>query len=204
MKSQSSFYRGDARLQFTYVMALVLAVLALAWWILRREVALQETPSEAQAAHLAGQRCGFEFGYPRGWRVRDVGASGDESCAFTVGLPTSDSLGDRGTFTVSRHREPLDALARAFGFRRRQSGWVVLGRHDFDSRADTVSGAGWRGVYGIAGIGCRAGADSTYALCEVPRAVLDAGASRLVILGGVQSDEAVELFLKTLNVRSGR
>jgi hypothetical protein len=147
--------------------------------------------------------CGVEFEALPGWALADTSVSA-HGCTIRLDLEDRarrDSSDIVGEFQVSATvlRGPTDSIAAEWGFARRDSGWVVLGRLAEASPAVEYGRGEWRGVQGIAGVGCSSRIDSTYAgLCDMSRAVIGAGTLTVTVEAGPGGGEAFQRVLMTL------
>ena len=108
--------------------------------------------------------------------------------------------GDLDLYTISVRVIPKGVWDHvpSTGFRKQDSGWVILGRHDLESPADTLSGPGWSGVRGVANLGCY-GEDGQYeGLCSYPMALAGTRDRCVLFAGGPQSEDVLDRILASL------
>jgi hypothetical protein len=151
--------------------------------------------------------CGIEFERAEGWELDGQPVDSAGRCVIRLDL-TDRALRDSsqilGQYAVRIEtiRTTFDSLTSFAGFAKRDSGWVVLGRHETESAAIPLTRAGLRGVQGIASIGCSKKSDSTYAgLCDSPRAVLVQGDLGVFIDAGPGAEGAFNRVVATVALR---
>lgn len=151
--------------------------------------------------------CGIEFEALTGWTLADTSTSA-HGCSVRLDLEDRarrDSSSILGEFevTVTVSQGARDSIATESGFVQRDTGWVVLGRMATESAAVEFGRGEWRGVQGIAEVGCSSRIDSTYAgLCDMSRAVVGDGRIVVLVDAGPGGSEAFQRVLMTL--RSAR
>lgn len=147
--------------------------------------------------------CGVEFEVLTGWMLADTSANLRE-CSIRLDIADRaqrDSSSIMGEFEVlvTVRQGATDSVATELGFVRRDTGWVVLGRQAMESAAIEYGRGEWRGVQGIAEVGCSSRIDSTYAgLCDMSRAVVGSGAVIVAVDAGPGGAEAFQRVLMTL------
>jgi hypothetical protein len=151
--------------------------------------------------------CGIEFEALPGWVVADT-SNAPDGCAIRLNIEdrarrdSSDIIGEFAV-TITVARGPVDSIAREQGFVQRDTGWVVLGRMAMESAAVEYGRGEWRGVQGVAEVGCSSRIDSTYAgLCDMSRAVVGNGALVVSLDAGPGASEAFQRVLMTLGAHS--
>jgi hypothetical protein len=152
--------------------------------------------------------CHVGFAYPKGWEVvPDTTLDPDDPCAFAVRprdwqqrAAAQDSVDLYGISVQIVPRGVWSEVSES-AFRKRGTGWVVLGRQDLEDRADTISGPGWSGVRGLATEGCDR-MDGSYAgLCSQPTAVVGTSTRSIMLSGGPQSEDTFNRILASLRFR---
>lgn len=103
-------------------------------------------------ARFRSSDCRVTFLHPADWEAARDTTDRESRCRFSVRprdwqrrLIANDSL-DVHTILIEIVPRGVWAQIAESPFRRQGHGWVVLGRHDLEAPADTVSGAGWSGV----------------------------------------------------------
>ncbi len=153
---------------------------------------------------FTSQGCRTAFSRPADWEVVPDTSEPDSTCRFLVRprdwqqrMIASDSV-DLYTILVRIVGHDVWSEVPEAGFERRGAGWIVLGRQGLEQPADTVSGPGWRGLRGIATVGCFRGEGVYAGLCEVPSAVVGTRTRSLVLIAGPRSEDVFDRILATL------
>ena len=161
-----------------------------------------------QDRQFTSQRCYASFSYPGEWEVIADTTDRGEPCNFKLRprnwrqrLAANDSM-DVFTVHISIFNRDVWALARGSGFERRSSGWVVLGREAFATRADSVTTPHWSGVRGTAQAGCYREGGAYAGLCDNPTAVVGAGRRSARIVAGPRAEGEFNRVLATLRFGS--
>ncbi len=151
--------------------------------------------------------CHIGFAYPEAWEVvADTAPDPQSACSFSVRprdwqqrAVAADSV-DLYSISVEIVPQGVWTQLSESSFRKRGTGWVVLGRQDLEDRADTVSGPGWKGVRGTATAGCYR-MEGTYAgLCGQPTALVGTATRSIMLYGGPRSEDAFNGILATLRI----
>jgi hypothetical protein len=166
---------------------------------------LPDTALGQQAGvRFVSQSCHTTFSRPADWEVVPDTSEPDNTCRFLVRprdwqqrLIASDSV-DVYTILVRIVEHDVWSEVPESGFERRGAGWVVLGRQGLERPADTVSGPGWRGLRGIATVGCFREEGAYAGLCDAPSAVVGTTARSLVLIAGSRSEDVFDRILATL------
>lgn len=169
--------------------------------------------AQSAEAQFVSSDCDVAFAHPAEWEVVADTTRGEpiadaeeaqDLCRLLVRPRDWRERLDKGVelelYTILVRVIPKSVLEQApsSGFRRGDSGWVVLGRHDLENPADTVSGPGWSGVRGVATLGCY-GEDGQYdGLCSSPMALVGARERCIFLAGGPQSEDVLDRILATL------
>ena len=159
-------------------------------------------------AGFLSQDCHVAFSYPPEWEVvRDTLDPGD-ACRFSVRpldwqqrLAAHDSVDLYTIWLQIAPRGVWHQVAQS-PFQRSDSGWVVLGRHDIEQPAETVSGVGWTGLRGTAIQGCYRVEGEYVGICDQLTALVGTGDQSALIIGGPESEDIFNRILATIRFRS--
>lgn len=148
--------------------------------------------------------CKVTFAHPGDWEVVRDTSEGADSCRFTVRsrdwqqlLVANDSVDVHSIF-VQIFARGVWAQVEESPFRRRDDGWVVLGRQDLDAPADSIGRDGWTGVRGTAPQGCYRLEGGYAGLCEQPTALVGTSDRSVLIIAGPQANDTFDRMLATL------
>ncbi len=149
----------------------------------------------------------MRFQIPAGWTVARIRAGrGDKKediCTIRVRpsniaelIKKNDDV-DLYTIVIISTRRNFDSAAEAGYFRRKENGWIVLGRTDIESPAKEISSPKWIGLQGTATVGCYREASGYAGLCEIPRAMLNDRGTSAIFYGSPQSETEFNSILRT-------
>jgi hypothetical protein len=153
---------------------------------------------------FTSQDCHVAFGHPADWEVVPDTTDPPTACRFSVRphdwqhrLAANDSI---DLFTISIQIQPQGVWTQVSesNFQRRGVGWVVLGRHDLEEPADSISGSGWSGLRGTATQGCYRVEGEYAGLCDEPTALVGTPSRSLMLIGGPQSEDVFNRILASL------
>ena len=148
--------------------------------------------------------CRFSFRHPAAWEVVVDTTERDTSCSFIV-RPRDlrqrlKASGGVDLFSVQIRAFPQGVWRQVTesGFERRARGWVIVGRMGAWASADSINGAGWSGLRGIAPAGCYRAGGGYVGTCDNPAAVLGTATRSISLTGGPQSEAVVDRIVATL------
>ena len=149
--------------------------------------------------------CGVSLRIPAGWEVRSRPPEPGALCAAEI-LPRALAASDadsvpRYVLTVARERRSFEDAAEAAGFRKGDSGWVVLGRQGTESPAEESPSPQGRMLRGTALIGWSGSGDRYQGLADNPRAVISHGEHTLTFTGGPETDLVLDEIVRSLSWR---
>ncbi len=161
--------------------------------------------AQQSEAQFASPGCRIGFAHPAHWEVvHDTATDPQDSCRFLV-RPTdwqqrvaADDSVDLYTISVQITPQGVWSQVSESPFRKRGSGWVVLGREDLEAPADTIAGPGWRGVRGTATQGCYRLEGPYAGLCDQPTALVGTSSRSAMLYGGPQSEDTFNRILASL------
>lgn len=153
---------------------------------------------------FASSRCQIAFAYAADWEVVPDATDPLDPCRFLVRprdwqqrLAAHDSV-DLYTILVQIIPQGVWDHAPMSGFQRRGPAWVVLGRHDLEQSADSISGPGWNGLRGIAPQACYRVEGDYAGLCDQPTALVGTPRRSVMLIGGPRSEDEFDRILASL------
>jgi hypothetical protein len=176
--------------------------------LLLSAVASQVSANPASRVYQHSQ-CSYSFEYPKNWQVVQSPEDVTGKCAVTLRPIDYDKR--MAEFDVDVYTLTIDIAETTFlraaaenGFENSAGGWRVLGRLGSSHEAEVLNQNGWSVLRGIASIGCFAVRGGYSGLCDEFRAIARRqDDDRIVVMrGGTQTEEAFELILKSLKLRS--
>ena len=149
--------------------------------------------------------CDFSFEYPNNWQIVKNADDVAEECVVTL-RPATNSNGrgqqnaEINTLTVQVSELSFLQVAAESGFDF-EGEWIVKGRQGSSDKAQIRDANGWLILRGVATVGCSSGGRTV--LCSEHRVVAKQkeGHRVVAIVGGAQTENTLELLLKTLKLR---
>jgi hypothetical protein len=146
-------------------------------------------------------QCGFSFEYPEDWQIVKVP---DDECAASLrrasnGRGRAPQDAELYTLIIQVFERSFLQVAGDNGFDF-DGQWLVGGRQGSSSEAEIKNSGGWLVLRGVATAGCDAGGQTV--LCDEYRVIAKhKDDDRVVsIVGGAQTEAALELVLRTLKL----